>query len=320
MKSTLKWWGAAALLLLGGALTGCGGGAKKKNTDLQIAVIPKMLNNPVFGYAEIGANRAAAELGGITIEYTAPPKDDPVEQGRKVDAMVAKGVNGILISCSDPDALRTPIDKAVAAGIPVLTFDSDSPKSKRIGYYGVNDINLGSRLGDEIARLLNGKGTVAILSGSQGAENLKKRDTGVRRALEKHKGIEIMETFYCNDDLPKSAQIVTDVTRSRKPDGWVFVGGWPLFTANGLSAIKPGETKVVSADPLPDTWHWIEDNHVQVCLGQMVFGWGEEGTKLLVKVIKGGKIPAFNDSGFDVVTPATLEKYKTKWAEMSREP
>lgn len=311
------------LLGLGGllVLAGCGGAPKKEaNTELQIAVIPKMLNNPVFGYAETGAKRAAHDIGGIRIEYTAPQKDDPVEQARKVDAMVARGVSGILISCSDPDTLRPPIDRAVAAGIPVMTFDSDSPKSKRTGYYGVNDINLGARLGEEIAKLLKDKGKVAILSGTQGAENLKKRDKGVRDALAKHPGIQIIDTFYCNDDLPKSAQIVTDVTRSQKPDGWVFVGGWPLFTTNGLSAIKPGQVKVVSADPLPDTWHWIQDNYVQVCLGQKVFGWGEEGTKLLVKVIHGEKVPVFNDSGFDVVTPATLGKYKEKWTEMSREP
>jgi ribose transport system substrate-binding protein len=330
MNRLLKLAALSSLL----AFAGCGGNQKASDSGLQgkaasggtsgkrlhIAVVPKMLNNPVFPYAGIGARRAAKELGNVDIEYTAPQKDDATQQATTVDSMVAKGVSGILISCSNPDTLRTPIDKAVKAGIPVVTFDADSPKSKRVAYYGVNDINLGNRLGQEIGRLLNGKGKVAILSGTQGAANLTKRDQGVREALKKFPGIQIIDTFYCNDDLPKSAQIVTDVTRSQKPDGWVFVGGWPLFTSNGLNAIQPGQTKVVSADPLPNTWHWIQDNHVQVCLGQKVFGWGEEGTKLLVRAIKGEKIPEFNDSGFDVVTPATLADYKKKWAEMSKEP
>ena len=154
------------------------------------------------------------------------------------------------------------------------------------------------------------------MSGSQGALNLQNRVKGVQDALKKFPNIQLMETLYCNDDLPKSEQIVTNVTRSQKPDGWVFVGGWPLFVKSGLNAIEPGKTKIVSPDPLPPTWKWIEGNYVQVALGQKVFGWGEEGTRLLVRAINGEKIPMINDSGFDVVTPQTLAKYKSDWAKM----
>ncbi|HVF10365.1 MAG TPA: substrate-binding domain-containing protein [Abditibacteriaceae bacterium] len=328
----LKWRALGVLPFL--LLAGCGGAPKNaaNPTDqpaatdnksapkrLRIAVIPKMLNNPVFGYARIGAERAAKELGNVDIEFTGPQRNDPVQQASTIDAMVAKRVDGILVSCADPDIPRKSIDKATAAGIKVLTFDSDSPKSQRLGYYGVIDEKLGNRLGQEIARLLNNKGRIAILSGAQGALNLQNRVKGVRDALAKSPGIQIIDTYYCNDDLPKSEQIVSNVTRSQKPDGWVFVGGWPLFVKSGLNAITPGKTKVVSADPLPETWKWIEGNYVQVCLGQKVFGWGEEGTRLLVKALKGETIPTINDSGFDVVTPQSLAQYKKQWAEMSKE-
>ena len=331
MKLTWKGLGVLPVLLL----AGCGGPPKSaddasgnssatenkpEQKRLRIAVIPKMLNNPVFGYARIGAERAAKELGNVDIEFTGPQKNDPVQQASTIDAMVAKGVDGILISCADPDVPRKSIDRAAAAGIKVLTFDSDSPKSQRLGYYGVIDEKLGSRLGQEIARLLKGKGRVAILSGAQGALNLQNRVKGVRDALAKAPGIQIIDVYYCNDDLPKSEQIVSSVTRSQKPDGWVFVGGWPLFVKNGLNSITPGQTKIVSADPLPETWKWIDGNYVQVCLGQKVFGWGEDGTKLLVKALNGEKIPVINDSGFDVVTPQSLPKYREQWAAMSKEP
>lgn len=283
---------------------------------LRIAVIPKMMNNPVFGYAKIGAEKAAKELGNVDIEYIGPQENDPVKQAQTVESMVAKKVDGILISCADPEIPRRAIDKAVAAGIPVITFDSDSPKSKRIAYYGVIDEKVGNRLGEDIAKLLNNKGRVAILSGAQGALNLQNRVKGVQDALKKNPNIKVIDVYYCNDDLPKSEQIVTNVTRSQKPDGWVFVGGWPLFVQSGLNAIEPGETKVVSPDPLPPTWKWIEGNYVQVALGQKVFGWGEEGTRLLVRAINGEKIPTINDSGFDVVTPQTLDEYKGQWAKM----
>ncbi|HEX8235432.1 MAG TPA: substrate-binding domain-containing protein [Abditibacteriaceae bacterium] len=296
------------------AATNSAGGARK----LRIAVIPKMLDNPVFGYAHTGALRAAKQLGNVEILWDGPPKDDPAQQAQIVDSMVAQGVDAILITCANPDILKRPIDKAAAAGIPVITFDSDSPDSKRVAYYGVDDTKLGQRLGEDIARLLNGKGRVAILSGVQGALNLQRRDAGVRAALKKYPGITPLETQFCNDDLPRSVQIVSDVTRSQKPDGWVFVGGWPMFVKNGLNAIPIGKVKVVSVDPLPDTWHWIEEGRVQVVLGQKVFGWGEEGVKLAVKAINKEKLPTVNDSGFDVVTPQTFAAYKQQWDEMNK--
>jgi ribose transport system substrate-binding protein len=323
-----KLYGIGVLGLL--ALAGCGapqGDNSNATTSsnavpggkrLHIAVIPKMMDNPVFGYAKIGAEKAAKELGNVDIEYIGPSENDPIKQAQTIDAMVAKKVDGILISCADPEIPRRSIDKAAAAGIPVITFDSDSPQSKRLAYYGVIDEKVGNRLGEDIARLLNDKGRVAILSGAQGALNLQNRVKGVRDALKKYPNIKIIDVFYCNDDLPKSEQIVTNVTRSQKPDGWVFVGGWPLFVKSGLNAITPGKTKIVSPDPLPPTWKWIEGNYVQVALGQKVFGWGEEGTKLLVRAINGEKIPTINDSGFDVVTPQTLDKYKAQWAKMEK--
>lgn len=302
-----------------GGGTGAGGqGASATGKKLRLAVIPKMLNNPVFGYARVGAERAAKQLGNVEIEWTGPQKDDPLKQASTIDAMVNKGVDGIVISCSDPQIPRRSIDRAVAAGIPVITFDSDSPGSKRQAYYGVNDLNLGRQLGRDIAAQLKGRGAVAILSGVRGALNLQMREKGVRDELKNHAGIKIIDTFYCDDDLPRSEQIMRDVTRSRKPAGWVLVGGWPLFTRNGLSAITPGKTRVVSVDPLPDTWKWIEKNYVQVCLGQKVFGWGEEGVKLCVRAINGEKLPVINDSGFDVVTPANLAQYKKQWALMAK--
>jgi ribose transport system substrate-binding protein len=290
------------------------GGEKK----LHIAVIPKMLNNPVFEYARTGAERAAKELGNVEIEFAGPQKNDPVQQAATVDAMVNKKVDGILISCADPEIPRRAIDRAVAAGIPVVTFDSDSPQSKRTTYYGVIDRDFGARLGTEMGKLLHGKGRVAILSGAQGALNLQNRDQGARAALAKFPGIKIIDTYYCKDDLPRSKQIITDVTRSEKPDGWVLVGGWPMFVKGGLDAIKPGETKVVSADPLPETWHWISGGTVQVALGQKLFGWGEEGVKLLVRARHGEKLPKVVDSGYDVVTPQNLREYQQKWAQMNR--
>ncbi len=285
-----------------------------------IGGIPKNLSNPVFSCPKTGAERAAAQLGSVTLLWEAPAQEDPVAQAAILEALVEKGVDGLLVSCADSDLLRPSIDKAVEHGIPVITFDSDSPNSKRTAFYGVDDEKLGRRLGEEMARLLNDQGRVAVLSGSRGARNLQLRAKGLQDALANSAGMAIIGTYYCEDDVAKSVQIIQDVTAKDTPDGWVLLGGWPLFAEDGLTAIPPGKIKVVAVDPLPQCWKWIEDNRVQVCLGQKVFGWGEEGVRLVMRAIRREPLPSFVDSGFDVVTPETLVDYKKVWATMSGQP
>jgi ribose transport system substrate-binding protein len=65
-------------------------------------------------------------------------------------------------------------------GIPVVTWDADAPKSKRIAYYGVDDFASGKILGEEAAKLIGGKGKVALIT-SIGAYNLQRRLKGFRK-------------------------------------------------------------------------------------------------------------------------------------------
>ncbi len=285
---------------------------------LVIAGIPKTLTNPVFSYSRAAAERAAAQLGNITLKWTAPENNDPAAQAAILDALVDEGVQGVFISVADPAIVGPAIDRAVAMGIPVITFDSDAPASRRLAFYGVDDLAVGRRLGTEIAGLLGGTGRVAILSGSAAALNLQQRVAGARDALAPHPGIAVLGPYFCDDDLAQSGQIISTVTAAEQPDGWVLVGGWPLFTEHGLDAITPGQVKVVAVDPLPATWKWIQGNYVQVCLGQKVMGWGDQGVNLVLKAIRHEALPTHVDSGFDVVTPATLPAYMAQWAAMEQ--
>jgi ribose transport system substrate-binding protein len=300
---------------------GAGQTKGRNGQKLVIALIPQRLNNSASADAKLGAERTAQAVGGVAVMLSGPPQDDPAQQKTAIEAAIGQRVDGILLSCADPGTVRPAIDKAVASGVPVVTYGSDAPQSKRVAFFGVSDISLGQKLGESLAHLLHGKGRVAILSGTRTAlqqSALQQREAGVRRALGKWRGLQIIGTFYGNADMAQSRQIVADVTRRQKPDGWVLLGNWPLLAKDGLSALPPGKIKVVAVDPLPETWPWIEKNYVQVCLGQKYFNAGEEGVKLLLKAMRREPIPGSIDSGLDVVTPQTLPAYRKAWAAMKR--
>ncbi len=278
------------------------------------AVIPKQLDNVVFSYARQAAEKRAGELG-VKLQWDAPAQSDAAKQADVFNTFVAQKVDGIAVSCIDPEVMGRAIDKAAEAGIPVVTWDSDAPKSKRAAFYGINDYATGKLLGEEMAALLPDGGTVAFMSGAQGAQNLEDRLRGATEALQKNPKIKLLPACYCNDDIHKSVQQIAD-TMAAHPDlaGWVMVGGWPLFAKDGLSTIKPGKTKVVAVDPLPEAQHWIRDGYVQVCVGQKIFGWGSESINLLNDLANQRTIAkrdekGFVDSGVDIVVAKKEGRY-----------
>src|SRR5436305_6881905 len=106
-----------------------------KNT-FTIAMIAKSSTNPVFLSGRTGAEHAADSISKATgvdvkIDWLTPPNEDAAVQAQRIAQAVNGGADAILLSASDASKLVGAIDEAVARGVPVMTFDSDVPASKR---------------------------------------------------------------------------------------------------------------------------------------------------------------------------------------------
>jgi len=308
-------------LVIVAATIACGGNNQQTaagGTKLRFAVIPKSLDLPVFNYAKVGAEREAAKRGNIDVIWRGPENADQLRQKEILESFITQKVDGIAISCLNGDFLTDTINRAIDAGIPVVTWDADAPKSKRLAFYGVDDKASGRIMGEQAAQLLGGKGTVAIIT-SIGAVNLQRRLEGVREALAQHPGIRIVEEYDIKEDPVRCAEIIASGT-NRYPDlgAWISVGGWPVFTRNALASVPP-QTKVISFDTIPPAPDLLKAGKVQVLLGQKYFGWGSESVRLLAD-IKAGKMPAspIVDSGVDVVTAANVDDYVIGWKALEK--
>jgi ribose transport system substrate-binding protein len=303
------------IVLVLAAMVGCGKGPEPagRSQRLRFAVMPKALDIPVFNYAKIGAEREAAARGNIDIIWRAPEGADQLRQKEILESFITQKVDGIAISCLNGDFLTDTINRAIDAGIPVTTWDADAPKSKRLAFYGVDDLAAGRILAEQAVALLGGKGKVAIIT-SIGATNLQRRLDGVKEVLAQHKEMPVVEVYDIKEDPVHCAEIIAAGT-NRYPDlaAWISVGGWPVFTKNALAAV-PASTKVISFDTIPPAPELLKAGKVQVLLGQKYFGWGSESVRLLAE-IKAGKMPAnpIIDSGVDIVTPANVDQYVIGW-------
>jgi ribose transport system substrate-binding protein len=271
----------------------------------------------VFNYAKIGAERQAKEFGDVDILWNAPTNADQLKQKEILESYITQKVDGIAISSLNGDFLTETINRAIDAGIPVVTWDSDAPKSKRYAFYGVDDFASGRIMGEEAVRLLNGKGKVAIIT-SYGATNLQRRLDGIKDALSKAPGIQLVETFDIKEDAVRCAELMATGTK-RYPDlgAWLSTGGWPVFTRNATAVVDPAKTKVISFDTIQPALDLLREGKVTVLVGQKYFGWGSESVKLLYD-IKKGKMPSspIIDSGVDIVTKENVDDYAAKWKKM----
>src|SRR5437879_10823187 len=205
-----------------------------------LGLVAKSQNNPVFQAARVGAEQAAKDLAakhGITIkvDWRTPNEEDAQKQAEAIEQLVLAGADGIALSCSDANKLTDAINSAVKNGVPVATFDSDAPNSKRFVTYAIDDVKCGERVMEELAGFMGGTGIVAILAGNQNAPNLQKRVQGVKNAAKKYHSIRIHDTDYHNE-TPQDAAAKVEQVMQANPDitGWAMVGGWPLFTDSSV--------------------------------------------------------------------------------------
>lgn len=290
--------------------------AKKSYT---FGLVAKSQGNPVFQAARVGANDAARELGAkhginIKIDWRTPNEEDAQKQAEAIEQLTLAGAHGIAVSCSDANKLTDAINSAVKNGVPIATFDSDAPQSRRFVTFGVDDIKCGEQTMEELAKLMD-KGVVAILAGNQNAPNLQKRVQGVKNIAGKHSGIKIRDTYY-HKETPQDAAARVEQVMQSNPDitGWAMIGGWPLFTDNALKW-QPGSIKCVSVDALPPQLAYVRSGHVQVLLAQQVYEWGFRSIEHLVNKVHFKKDPAAvkDVSPLVRVTKENVDAFAKNW-------
>lgn len=284
----------------------------------KFVIVPKAMNNPFFDFARDGCQKRAKELGNVECIYKGPVEQEPATQAQIIQDFITQKVDGLAISVADVAAMTKSIEAATAAGIPVITFDSDAPGSKRIAYIGTNNKEFGLTLGEQLLKLRPGGGKYAMVSGGPGAENLAERVNGVREALKGSKWTEVPGSpTFCNDDPALAVQQMTDL-RTATPDlaAIVPVGGWPMFAPEGFKAfaskskkdIDAGRFALVVADTLKMQLELLNEGYANALVGQRPFEMGEKSMDALLAIKKGQKVPEIIYTGLDVVTKDNIAK------------
>lgn len=303
--------GAIAGVLALGACSSGGATPAPEDDELTFVAIFKALGNAGVTAAQTGMEDRAAEIGGIKVEVTAPSTPDAAAQVQLIESYVQRGVDGLMVSSLGPSVCAA-IDAAIAAGVPVITFDSDCPDSDRLTYVGSDNYKGGQLAGQLYAEAVEGKGDqrIAILTGVLGSQNLADRDKGFTDALEEA-GVpfELVKTVPGDDDVPKSIDAIESTLRGDPTINGFFVDGpWPFLVEQSnlptlVERTASGQLTVVAFDTIQPEMDAVRNGLVYALVGQKYYGWGYQGIQVLDQIVReGATFGSLTATGFDVVT------------------
>jgi ribose transport system substrate-binding protein len=198
-----------------------------------------------------------------------------------------------------------------------VTFDSDAPASKRLAWFGIDNYKCGQTVMSELAKELNGKGTVAVLAGNQNAPNLQLRVKGILDEAKKYPDIGVIGTYYHIESPQEAAARVEQVMKVHPEiTGWAFAGGWPLFADNALKW-PPGTIKVTCVDALPAEIAYLKAGYVQVLLAQDIYDWAARAIDTLYDYVAHGKKPDNPMTAYDLtpVTKDNADSFAKNWGK-----
>ncbi|MEX1660472.1 sugar-binding protein [uncultured Thioclava sp.] len=301
---------AAAVMALA---TGMGAGAALAK-DITVALVPKVAV-PFFDDCNTGGAEAAKQMG-VNYQWVVPANTQGATQVKIIEDLMARHVDGIGISVNEPKSVEGIIKQATAAGIKVVTFDSDSANSSRSMYIGTINKQAGVTMGNTMAKALGGKGEVAIVTGQLGASNLNERIDGVKEALAQYPDIKLVATEGTEDDLARAVSVTEALLRGNPNLSGIFgisqVGGpavAKVLAQQEFSDMK-GKIKVFAFDDLPDTIKGVKEGFIDGIMVQRPITMGKLAVEHLVAQIKGEETDPQNvDTGVTVVTADNLDSY-----------
>ena len=277
--------------------------------------LPKGLDNPYWDNCRKGMEAKAAELG-VNAEFIGPEKSDATLQVGVIESVIARKPAAIAISPNDPATVNELIAKATAEGIKVITWDADAPDSERILYIGTDNYNAGATAAEELSKVLNGEGKVAVLNGALTALNAQQRTNGFKDWMAKNApGIEIVDDQPTNDDANTSASVAEAILQAH-PDLAGFYG----VTGNGVpgagvavkGANKCGEVHIVGFDVVPQGIELMKAGCVDALISQRPYGMTAQALEVMIDLVNGKTYDTTNiDTGVEVVYPDGLEEFLT---------
>lgn len=299
----------AALAL---ALAGASPSGALAKSDKRLTIMSSMPNLafPFFVHMMKEVKAEAKVLGNIAVIESDGQGSTP-KQTADVEAAIIKGVDGIIISPKEVDAMAPVLKQAVDAGIPVVTIDRRVDGVAGIlAHVGADNVIGGKAQAELIMRLFPSGARIFNLQGEPGASPAIDRNNGVHKVLDKVSGkykIIFEQTAYFARDKGLSVTEAGLAGTAQPPD--VIVAANDDMALGALEAVRAaglaGKIKILGFDALPEALASIRDGGLTATIEQFPGGQSRKAVQILIKFIRQGKKPG---KRVTLLTPIAITK------------
>ncbi|KQT04634.1 LacI family transcriptional regulator [Rhizobium sp. Leaf391] len=299
MKSLIKKLALGVSIVA--AVAGAGSLASAKDIKI-IAVTHGQANDPFWSVVKNGVT-AGAKDAGVQVDYRAPETFDMVAMSQLIDAAVNQKPDGLIVSIPDASALGPSIEKAVAAGIPVISINSGSDVSKQLGallHVGQDEYGAGKAAGEKLNQM--GGKTGICINQEVGNVSLDLRCKGFSDGF----GGTVSVLPVSNDPAEVEAKVKAALSADEAIDTVMALGastaGEPALAA--IKAVgKGGKINVATFDLSADFLKAVAAGEAAFAIDQQQFLQGYLSTVFLANNAKYGLIPGGNvPSGPNLIT------------------
>jgi inositol transport system substrate-binding protein len=317
MKYTSKILLAASLGLAFATLSP----AQAAEKHLTVLMAVPDLAFPFFVHMVDQAKDEANKIGDIDLIIADGQRSSPKETA-DVEAGITKGVNGIVVSPNDVDALAPAIQEAVDAKVPVVTIDRRVNKVPGIlGHVGADNVKGGEAQGQLIEKLFPNGATVMNLQGQSGASPAIDRNKGLHNVLDQAKDkYKIVFEDTAGFDRSKGLAMTESALAGMAKPPDVIVAANDDMALGALEALKArnllGKVKLIGFDALPEALGQIKAGNMTATIEQLPGGQVRGALQELVAFLREGKKP---DQQVTLLTPIAITSENLDQAERLNE-
>lgn len=279
-------------LLVVAALSGCGGKeeASAKKESLTIGVSLMNLSNEFIVMLNKAMEAKAQQLGVRLIINDAQRNAE--RQVQQAESFIAQKVDGIILNPCEVEASSPAVDKALAAGIPIVNVNSLT-KSAPTAFVGSRDEESARIAMQYIARRLKGKGNVVMMHGFMGQAAQIQRAQGAREILAQEPGLKLIADQTAEWDRAKAMSLMENWIQSYGTHIQAVFAQNDEMGMGALLALEQAKLKdeviVVSVDAIADALQAVKEGRLDATVFQDAVGQGGMAVETVVKIIR--KLP-----------------------------
>jgi methyl-accepting chemotaxis protein len=254
-------------------------------------------NISFFNDTHKGAKEASKKLG-IDVIWEAPKNPNAIDVAQIIEGFIEKGVSGIGLSPIESPEVRKAVTKAINKGINVVAFDNDLSKSGIKEFLGTDNVKAGIAVGEAVAKLLNGKGTVLLSLNSNTLVNMKQRLEGFGKVIAKYPNIKILETEANAINIKERIKILKNLFKKYEDlNCFVYFDSQGAEIINEINKEVVIKAKCVGFDKSDAANKLIKEGKLTCVIAQRPKLWGELVVMRLNDLMLGKEIPSYEDTG-----------------------